>query len=380
MIEPLRLTTFITVRGDECKQPPNGFLEMTSKNLSAILCKSSRISMKPVAKDIKDAAFGCLVGALVGDAAGATLEFIDRKPTDEEVARAMTMPGGGFLEVAPGQITDDGELTLCLARALAGSKSFDPETIAKNYADWIGSRPFDVGNTTRQSIGCFLDAEWQVVCPKEGYAAGMAKAANFSCRDSKANGSLMRATPIGLWGHRMKTNDLALIAKVDSRLSHPNKSCRDAVACYAIAIAHLMNHLGDRKGAMERVTEWADVNAVAEVCHWLDDARDNVEVPYHPQIGFIKIAFTHAFRHLWLGTDYPEALRETLAGGGDTDTNACIVGGLIGAACGAEQVTEVMQTAVLNCDTSLGRHPRPDWLHPRQLPDLINGILANAPS
>jgi ADP-ribosyl-[dinitrogen reductase] hydrolase len=336
--------------------------------------------MKPVAKDLKDAAFGCLAGALAGDAAGATLEFIGRKPTDDEVEKALTMPGGGFLEVAPGQITDDGELTLCLARALANSKSFDAEGIAKNYADWIRSNPFDVGGTTRNSLGCFLDAEWQDVCAKEGYAAGMAQAAYFRCLESKANGSLMRATPIGIWGHRLKTNDLALIARVDSRLSHPNKSCRDAVACYSIAIAHLMNHQGDRKGAMEKVIEWADDNAVAEVCHWLDDARDNVEVPYHPQIGFIKIAFTHAFRHLWLGTDYLEALKETLAGGGDTDTNACIVGGLVGAACGAEQIPDALQIAVLNCDTDSGGHSRPDWLHAKQLPELLKGLLANAPS
>jgi ADP-ribosyl-[dinitrogen reductase] hydrolase len=336
--------------------------------------------MKSVAKDIHDAAFGCLAGALVGDAAGATLEFIGRKPTDEEVSQAMTMPGGGFLKVAPGQITDDGELTLCLARALAKSKSFNDEKIARNYADWIRSRPFDVGMTTRHSLGCFLDVEWQDICLQEGYAAGMAQAAYYRCLESKANGSLMRATPIGIWAHKLKPNDVALIAREDSRLSHSNKSCRDAVACYSIAIAHLMNHLGDRKEAFDKAAEWADSNAVAEVCEWLDDAEQNIDVPYHPQIGFIKIAFVHAFRHLLLGTDYVEAIRETLAGGGDTDTNACIVGGLIGAADGAAHIPDAMKTAVLNCDTSLGRHPRPDWLQAKQLPELINGLLANAPS
>jgi ADP-ribosyl-[dinitrogen reductase] hydrolase len=335
--------------------------------------------MKPMAKDIQDAALGCLSGALVGDAAGATLEFIGRKPTDEEVRNAMTMPGGGFLKVAPGQITDDGELTLCLARALANSKSFDDEKIARNYADWIRSRPFDVGATTRHSLGCFLDVEWKDVCLQEGYAAGMAQAAYYRCLESKANGSLMRASPIGIWAHRLKANDVALIAREDSRLSHPNKSCRDAVAAYSIAIAHLMNHLGDRKGAFEKVAEWADSNAVAEVCEWLEDAGQNIDVPYHPQIGFIKIAFTHAFRHLLLGTDYVEAIRETLAGGGDTDTNACIVGGLIGAADGAAQIPDAMKTPVLSCDTSLGRHPRPDWLQAKQVPELITRLLTNAP-
>ena len=48
----------------------------------------------------------------------------------------------------------------------------------------------------------------------------------------------------------------------------------------------------------------------------------------------------HAFRHLVAKTPYVEALRETLAGGGDTDTNACIVGGLIGALHGEAGVPE----------------------------------------
>ena len=62
-------------------------------------------------------------------------------------------------------------------------------------------------------------------------------------------------------------------------------------------------------------------------------------------------------------------------GGGHTDTNACIVGGLIGAAVAVDDIPENMRHAVLNCDTSLGEHPRPTFLHPRQVDDLISKIL-----
>lgn len=65
-------------------------------------------------------ALGCLLGACAGDAAGATLEFMGRRPTRAEVESALKMPGGGVWNVALCQITDDGELTLCLAHALAG--------------------------------------------------------------------------------------------------------------------------------------------------------------------------------------------------------------------------------------------------------------------
>ncbi len=69
-------------------------------------------------KTLNDAAMGSLLGACIGDAAGATLEFLERKPTLKEVDHTMKMPGGGKLSVAPGQMTDDGELPLCLAQGL----------------------------------------------------------------------------------------------------------------------------------------------------------------------------------------------------------------------------------------------------------------------
>ena len=75
----------------------------------------------------------------------------------------------------------------------------------------------------------------------------------------------------------------------------------------------------------------------------------------------MRIAFTHAFHHLLVGTGYEEALRQVLSGGGDTDTNACIAGGLIGARCGVHAIPSQMVQAVLECDTQRGRH-RPGWL------------------
>lgn len=52
---------------------------------------------------------GCLLGALVGDAAGATLEFIGHRPSHAELDRALAMSGGGVFRLAPGQITDEGQ-------------------------------------------------------------------------------------------------------------------------------------------------------------------------------------------------------------------------------------------------------------------------------
>ena len=42
----------------------------------------------------------------------------------------------------------------------------------------------------------------------------------------------------------------------------------------------------------------------------------------------------YAFYYLNHNVSYQDALRDIIKRGGDTDTNACIVGGLLGAACG----------------------------------------------
>ena len=331
------------------------------------------------ARDSKDAAVGALLGACVGDAAGAYLEFIGHVPSRTEVERALSMPGGGIWGVAPGQITDDGELTLCLALALSEGPTFDLERIAGKYAAWIQSQPFDIGNTTSQSLGCFLNGSWEQLCRTQGYAAGMAQAAEQFCMDSKANGSLMRASPFGIWGYQLSDAQLAAYALQDSALSHPNPSCCHAVACYTLAIAHLVANPGDRPGAFARAENWANRYAVDEVRGWLLDAKRGKEIPYQPQDGFVRIGFTHAFRHLRVGSTYVDAVRETLAGGGDTDTNSCIIGGLVGAACGARSIPESMTKPVLQCDITKGQW-RPEFLQAKQIPELADRLFEHSPA
>ncbi|MDJ0510249.1 MAG: ADP-ribosylglycohydrolase family protein [Crocosphaera sp.] len=209
------------------------------------------------AKTLEDAARGSFLGACVGDAAGAVLEGIGAKPHLLQVNDAMIMPGGGVMRVAPGQITDDGELTLCLAQALSKSSTFPLEKIAQKYHEWVASNPFSIGFTTIKSLGC---QKTETKLNEIGYAGIMSQAAQNKCMGSKANGSLMRITPLGIWGYRFTDEQLAEFAQADSKLSHPNRSCLDAVSCYVIAIASLMRNPGDREQAFERAKKWADVN------------------------------------------------------------------------------------------------------------------------
>lgn len=76
------------------------------------------------------AAEGALLGALIGDAAGAALEFKERV-TEQQLQAALGMNGGGPFRTAPGQVTDDGELAMALAWGLVeGGGRFDLDAIA----------------------------------------------------------------------------------------------------------------------------------------------------------------------------------------------------------------------------------------------------------
>lgn len=307
-----------------------------------------------------------MMGVLVGDAAGAPLEFFRRAIRTEDVKEALTFSGGGVWSVAPGQITDDGELTLCLARGLASGISGQ---VASEYVQWYRSRPFDIGNTTARAFSVYDGPDLD---------AAMRKAARGSM-PSKANGSLMRCCPIAIYGHRLSEEALVALARDDSGRSHPNPACTDAVAAYTLALRHLMTSPGDAEGAFGVAKAWADKDACEEVRAWMEEAQGGEGPAYAPMIGFVRIAFTHAMRLLKRQAEYEEALFEVLLGGGDTDTNAAIVGGLIGGLRGRESIPAKWRDAVTQCDTRAGQ-ARPQSFHPRQVPSLVERLLERAPA
>ena len=74
----------------------------------------------------------------------------------------------------------------------------------------------------------------------------MKEAAKFDGNISQSNGSLMRCSPIGVFGYKLTDKEIAFMAKEDSSLSHQNQTVCDVVACYSIVLAELVL-TGDRK-------------------------------------------------------------------------------------------------------------------------------------
>ena len=91
---------------------------------------------------------GPLLGMAVGDALGTTYEFegIDQ-PDYPTLATgpATDVVGGGPFDLKAGQITDDTQMAICLARSLLHARPLDLADLANRYVAWF-EHAIDVGN------------------------------------------------------------------------------------------------------------------------------------------------------------------------------------------------------------------------------------------
>lgn len=167
----------------------------------------------------------------------------------------------------------------------------------------------------------------------------------------------------------------------ESALTHSNKGAHVATAAYVILLATLIR-TGDEKCALQASEQWvenlpADA-ATALVLGWITeskrDARDYADC--QAMMGFARWAFVETFKLVRMRVSYEEGVRQVLALGGDTDTNACIVGAALGALHGMEGIPERMVAPVVARTTKSSGQPRPDFLQTHDAVQLVDQLLA----
>jgi ADP-ribosyl-[dinitrogen reductase] hydrolase len=119
-------------------------------------------------EDILDRALGAYLGFAVGDALGATVEFMTPGEIAAEYGVHSRMIGGGWLKLRPGQVTDDTEMALCTGRAIVRARGWDLTAVCDEFASWLKRVPVDVGNTTRRGIRRYIVDGSTSSLPNEG--------------------------------------------------------------------------------------------------------------------------------------------------------------------------------------------------------------------
>lgn len=275
----------------------------------------------------KDRFLGTLLAAAAGESLGAPHEF--RKAAEVGVQKELQAGGPWAL----GEPTDDIELTLSLLRSLVVRRKLDLDDVARNYLKWFASKPKDIGNLTRTALENLRAGDPPT---QSGVLAW-----EDSGRKAAGNGSVMCCAPIGLL-HVKSLEGMGDDAAAASRITHYDPRCVGGCVAVTTAIALLVR--GD-KDAEEAVPRAAAAGGAIS-----DDVRMVIErgVSRRPEeltvdgsdMGFVLHALELAFSALAHAASLEEGLVAVVARGGDTDTNGCIAGALLGAKFGKSQVPD----------------------------------------
>jgi len=298
---------------------------------------------------------GALLGQLVGDSLGGLVEF----QRGESVRQGYPdgprrLVDGGQWDTLAGQPTDDSEMALALARSIVSRGAFEREAALAAYRGWLRSSPFDVGGT----VGAALRDH-----PNPA---------------SQANGSLMRASPLGVYAHALPAPLAAELARQDSSLTHPNPACGDAVAAFVVAVAHAIREGDGPEAAWRAAVEWAKAaDAARLVREALEAAAAEPPVCDEGSEGWVKIALQNAFHELLHAPSLEEGVVATVRRGGDTDTNAAIAGALLGAVHGRAAVPAEWRSMILSCRplAPRARRPRPRAFWPTDAMEIAERLL-----
>uniref|UniRef100_A0A914C8F4 ADP-ribosylhydrolase ARH3 n=1 Tax=Acrobeloides nanus TaxID=290746 RepID=A0A914C8F4_9BILA len=300
--------------------------------------------------------FGVFYGQLIGDALGCRYEFknstivCNKMAKDRQPDGFLPILGGGPFGLRPGQITDDSELALSLARSLVANKKYDKFDVACSYAFWTQSDPPDMAKilTSTWRTDLNLDQKRQIY-------EKIHQNISLYCKTSLSNGCLMRISPLAI-AYRKDLDKLKEFAMEDAGLTHLDKVVFDAVRVYTHAIALLINGV-DKNEVFEEAQKTAETNVIQG---HLEDAKTKaipVRLPKEPVeftdgdasfVGYLGVALQSAFYELLHATSFASGVEAAIARGGDTDTNGCIVATLLGARFGVDDIPEAWIKSVRN--------------------------------
>jgi ADP-ribosylglycohydrolase len=226
---------------------------------------------------------GCLVGQIAGDSLGSLVEFWTADEIEHRYPGGpRLLSDGGVWDTIAWQPTDDSELALALARSLAQFNSYSEEAVARAYAAWYQSEPFDIGNTIRVALSTAARRR-----TASGVAATAKEAAN---RSSQANGALMRISPLGIFGVSRSPMELATWARTNAFLTHPHTVCQESNGVFTAAIAFAIRTGGPPKRIHHHALETlhrAGTSPIVLRC--LQEAESRPPVDYERQQGWVLV-------------------------------------------------------------------------------------------
>lgn len=260
--------------------------------------------------EIADRAHAAFLGLAIGDALGATVEFMTAREIAAEYGVHRDIVGGGWLKLKAGAVTDDTQMSLCLARSLTRRGGFDAVDVCEEFAAWLRSKPPDVGNTCRRGIRRYITA---------GTVEGP-----FAEGDA-GNGAAMRCLPVAL-ANLHDANRAAGWGIAQAHATH-NHPLSDAATLALIDMVRILVATGDVAAARAR----ADALVAAH--------PNFAFTGYHgPATAYIVDTMKTALAAFFTAASFEACIVATVNRGDDADTTGAIAGMLAGARWGTSVI------------------------------------------
>lgn len=261
---------------------------------------------------IDDRALAAYLGVALGDALGATVEFMTRGEIAAAYGVHKEIVGGGWLKLKAGAVTDDTQMSLALGRSLIRRRGFDARDVCDEFALWLKGHPPDVGNTCRRGIRRYI-ADGTVSGP---YSAGDA-----------GNGAAMRVAPVALaaFGRPERVDAWTL---GQARITH-NHPLSDAACLALVRMVHALI-AGEGKAAARGIAD----RLVAEAPTFRFE-------PYRGHATAYVVDTMQTVLHCYFATEsFADCLIATVNQGADADTTGAIAGLIAGATYGLEALPD----------------------------------------
>ena len=298
-------------------------------------CEGARKTpVPPESLSRRNAIAGCIRGTAVGDALGLAFEGMSSR-------RIARMAGNRLrhrLLFGYGMLSDDTEHTCMAAQALIRSGG-DPDTFRRQLARrmrwWLLALPAGIGLGTLRA----LVKLWLGFSPEKSGVR------------SAGNGPMMRSAVLGVFmGHDPER--LQELVRINTRITHTDPRAERAAQIVArLAWCNATDHDVTPQTITRELQAWLDedeelagvVEQAAQSAAAGDRARDFCQ-RQHMKKGVSGYCYStlKVVLQIWLRhpRGYEAGIDEAIRCGGDTDTVAAILSGIIGAGCGEESIPE----------------------------------------
>ncbi len=287
---------------------------------------------EPQQTDLHNSIQGCLLGTAVGDSLG--LPFEGMSPLRIKKLKPCPLRHRFFFK--HGMISDDTEHTCLVMQSLLVSGNDDlvfAKQLAKRLRWWLLGLPAGIGLATLKS----LIKLWLGFSPEKSgvWSAG--------------NGPAMRSAIIGVYAGADTELLTRLVTKSTLMTHRDPKALKGALIVATLAAENALSEDVDIEECLNKIISIVDDDK--ELAELINKAKQSASknepaIDFCKSMGFEKGVTGYIYQTLPVvlqiflrhPRDYETAMQEAILCGGDTDTVAAILGGMVGAGCGSEGI------------------------------------------